>query len=417
MPARLGVVLLSLVVATPALAGGPHGKVEGAGAPRFLHATGRTTPVWVLAPGAAATLILHGPATVTVTLRAAGRHLARVRALVSDHHRHRRLETPARRDATASVKGLDAVGAAARTTVRLGRGRQWITVAWPHHARADGIVAFSGVDLGIAAPRPKAVAAKATPRVPLATLTPPKPAAAAAPRAKPAPKATPTVPLARLTPKKPAPPPKGYERIRAYGDRTDAPPPPPTEAERTSGPARTFTLTPWVGAYVPLYKLSVGPAAGLTFALDLKALGLDLGATRLGLRLDLGWTRVIASGPAIVPGRGFDVGFTQDSHLVPASLALAWHLAPAASVRPFILAGLGTVWTQTHFTAFSAPVSDRAFGLLGVFGAGLGFQAGPGELGLEVLVDVAGVDLGPLGPVGETTLSGVRADARYALRF
>ena len=129
-------------------------------------------------------------------------------------------------------------------------------------------------------------------------------------------------------------------------------------------------------------------------ALDLKALGLDLGATRLGLRLDLGWTRVIASGPAIVPGRGFDVGFTQDSHLVPASLALAWHLAPAASVRPFILAGLGTVWTQTHFTAFSAPVSDRAFGLLGVFGAGLGFQAGPGELGLEVLVDVAGVDLG-----------------------
>ena len=104
--------------------------------------------MWVLAPGAAATLILHGPATVTVTLRAAGRHLARVRALVSDHHRHPRLETPARRDATASVKGLDAVGAAARTTVRLGRGRQWITVAWPHHARADGIVAFSGVDLG-----------------------------------------------------------------------------------------------------------------------------------------------------------------------------------------------------------------------------------------------------------------------------
>ncbi len=213
------------------------------------------------------------------------------------------------------------------------------------------------------------------------------------------------------------PPPKGYERIQAYGDRTEAAAAPAAEGARAQGPARTFTLTPWVGAYVPLYKLSVGPAAGVTFALDLKALGLDLGRTRLDLRLDLGWARVIESGPAIVPGRGLDAGFTQDSHLVPGSLALSWHLAPSASVRPFVLAGLGTVWTQTHFTAFSAPVSDRAFGLLGVFGAGLGFQAGPGELGLEVLVDVAGVDLGPLGPVGETTLSGVRADARYALRF
>ena len=398
MPVRLGVVLLSLVVATPALAGGPHGKVEGAGAPRMLHVAGRTTPAWVLAPGGAATLILHGPATVTVTLRAAGHALARVRALVSSHHRHRRLEPDGRRDAAASVKGFAEVGTAASTTVHLARGRQWITVAWPHHARAAGLLSFSGVDLGIPVPKPEP-AAQATPKVPLVTLTTKKPA--------PAPKAVPP----------PPPPPKGYERIQAYGDRTEAAAAPAAEGARAQGPARTFTLTPWVGAYVPLYKLSVGPAAGVTFALDLKALGLDLGRTRLDLRLDLGWARVIESGPAIVPGRGLDAGFTQDSHLVPGSLALSWHLAPSASVRPFVLAGLGTVWTQTHFTAFSAPVSDRAFGLLGVFGAGLGFQAGPGELGLEVLVDVAGVDLGPLGPVGETTLSGVRADARYALRF
>lgn len=212
-------------------------------------------------------------------------------------------------------------------------------------------------------------------------------------------------------------PPEGYERIEAYAPGEAHPAEAAAAPAQTKGAGPRFAVALRGGAYVPFGALPVGPTAGLAVSMDLgRTLGLEVGAGRLEARLDLGWARTTTTRPSLVPGRGYDAGFTQDSHLVPASLALAWRFSPGA-VHPYALAGIGTEWTSSRFTAFSRPEERRAFAPMGLVGGGAALSAGPGALGLEAILRFAGFDLGPLGAVGEPVVTGLELAATYRIRF
>lgn len=210
-----------------------------------------------------------------------------------------------------------------------------------------------------------------------------------------------------------------YEVIEAHVDDRAPAPLAPSEMPRTryDVPRVGISVAVRAGVFVSFQELGAGPAFGLSAAIDLgDAMGV-LPAGQLELRADIGWSRLSYTRPAIVPGRGFDAGFTQESYLVPVALLGVWHLSLGPDVDLYFAAGGGFVWDETRFTAFSAPADARSVGPQGLFGAGLQVPAGAGRVGFELLMRVSGVDLAPLGPVGDESLTGLDLAAFYRFDF
>ncbi|MBS2027605.1 MAG: hypothetical protein JST54_06865 [Deltaproteobacteria bacterium] len=235
--------------------------------------------------------------------------------------------------------------------------------------------------------------------------------AAALPPAVPAPAASPT-PLVAVVPEAPRPAP--------------APPPAPTPAPiviaqpakpeaSEAAPARVQRIRTSVrlGTIVPRTELGTGFAV----AGDV-AYALPVADNRVSVGLGVGYAMSPYQGPKIIPGRGYDPAFTQNTTLVPVSLEGRFTQRIGASGLA-LYGGLGVelLFVSASFQNFSATssASDTTFGI--VFEGGLEYPLGPGAVVADLRYSEARADLGPLGNTGQDQLGGALLTAGYALRF
>lgn len=236
--------------------------------------------------------------------------------------------------------------------------------------------------------------------------------------AKPAPAPDP-VPLAPL-----APPP--IEEKTIVATPVDAGPAAAVPvAEVTTTPAQVearapLQLAPRAGLYIPRGALGLGPLVGAEVGWTLPITGVaEAIDQRFTLVLAGSWIETGLQEPALVPGRGYDAGFSQRSALVPAELALRWRLPIDAPVELHVEAGFGLFATWTSFRSFSTTTeqSDLAPGFVGAAQAEL--PLGPGRALLRVSDFEASAELGPLGPgltaTGEPSFAGLAVALGYVV--
>jgi hypothetical protein len=183
-----------------------------------------------------------------------------------------------------------------------------------------------------------------------------KPAAATAP----APVAPPTAAPAAVAPL-PAPPPPP-----PMVEASPVPPPPaPPAPSRWSVGARA-------GVLVPTASLGAGVAVGVEAHLRVMGpllVGLLAGAEAHG-----------GTGPALVPGRGFDAAAQTSQRLLPVEAQLTWECwrADTQALRLTGAVALLGVWATEH--AFGSTTLEQGLGSAFSLEAGYAHAAGPLEL-------------------------------------
>ena len=239
------------------------------------------------------------------------------------------------------------------------------------------------------------------------------------PKPAPAPKPPPPAPVTAASP-------MPLVAVVSEAPRPAPAPPPSTPAPiviaqpanpevSAAAPARVSRIRTSVrlGAMVPRTELGAGFAA----AAD-AAYALPVADDWVSVGLGVGYAMSPYQGPKIIPGRGYDPYFTQNTTLVPVSLEGRFTQRIGASGLA-LYGGLGVelLFVSATFQSFGATSSssDTTFGIAAEGGAE--YPLGPGAVVADVRYSEARADLGILGNTGQDQLSGVLFTAGYALRF
>ncbi|HEY3450919.1 MAG TPA: hypothetical protein VGK67_31475 [Myxococcales bacterium] len=295
--------------------------------------------------------------------------------------------------------------------------------AWAADAPADSAKAKAKTKAKKkAAPATKAAASQpaADPSSadPLAPLSAPAPAAKAAPAKAPAAKPAPTPAPTPAAPPPPPPPaaaavPDGYRSVDAYAPvdpRADAEA--AKAAEAAKGPLKRLRILPRVGVAVPRTELSAGPLAGAEIGYRLPFLD-----DRLRLSLGAGYSFTSFKGSRIVPGRGIDPAFIQNTTLVPIELIVSADLLPAERFGGWGLAvgvGYGLYYTQSEISTLGGKDFEPSLAHAFVAALRATRTLGPGSLLVDVRYSEMRGDLGAFDNVGIATFSGFSFCLGYA---
>ncbi len=186
--------------------------------------------------------------------------------------------------------------------------------------------------------------------------------------------------------------------------------PPPTGAP--AAPKR-IRVALRLGALVPRTELGAGFALGADAAYLLPVLD-----QRLRIQVGFGYSLSPYQGARIVPGRGYDPHFTQNTTLLPLDVSAVFE-QPLGSTGLSLYGGLGlgVLFVDTTFQSFDATthVSDTTFAPL--VQVGLAYPLGPGTVLVDARYTEATADLGPLGLAGQDAVGNFLLTGGYALRF
>jgi hypothetical protein len=168
-----------------------------------------------------------------------------------------------------------------------------------------------------------------------------------------------------------------------------------------------------VGALVPRTELGTGLAVAAEVGYALPVLD-----EKLRVQLGFGYSMTPFQGPRIVQGRGLDPHFTQNTQVMPLDLSLVYS-QPIGTTGVTVHGGLGlsVLFVEAHFQAFSAMSDQGDITLAPVAQVGGEYGLGPGALVVQASYTEASVNLGTLGPAGQTTISNFLFTAGYAYRF
>ncbi len=208
---------------------------------------------------------------------------------------------------------------------------------------------------------------------------------------------------------------------RLVGD-ADAPSPPKATPPTVSAPppspgghdaAEHIRVALRVGALVPRTELGSGFAVGAEAGYLLPVL-----EQRLRLQLGFGYSMSPYQGARIVPGRGYDAHFTQNTTIMPLDLSAVFE-QPLGDSGLAIYGGLGigVLFVSTRFQSFdtTTEAGDITFGP--VVQLGIEYPLGPGQLVVDSRYTEATADLGTLGIAGQNVLGNVVFTAGYAIRL
>ena len=215
-------------------------------------------------------------------------------------------------------------------------------------------------------------------------------------------------------------PPSGGARTRTVQAQLVGATPPEDAPLVASAPSLAEPGTPArilvgarLGAIVPRTELGSGFAASAEVGYLLPVLD-----QRLRVELDVGYGFTTFQGPRIVPGRGYDASFTQNTTLVPIDLG-AFFEQPIGSTGFSVYGGvaLAMVVVDASFQSFDAKssASDVAWGPL--FAGGAAYRLGPGAVALDVRYTEATANLGPMGIEGQQALGNFQLTAGYVVRL
>lgn len=274
-------------------------------------------------------------------------------------------------------------------------------------------VTMEPIDLTDTAPAPPA------PR----SVKPPKDAPKEATPSELAPVPLPLLPPSPL-PDGPATPPEAvkWEAPPADSFRSvTAVPPPPVqenaqeEAEgRRSVAAPKLRVLPRIGMVLPRTELSVGPLLGAEVGYLL-----PLVDGRLRASFGVAYSLVTFKGARIVPGRGRDPGFVQNSTMVPLELLGTVDILRPEDVGAGVSAGLGygLYLTRSDVVTLGSTKGAVAAASALVLAARALVPAGPGSVCADLRHAELRADLGSLAETAQGTLSGTSLAVGYALDF
>lgn len=190
----------------------------------------------------------------------------------------------------------------------------------------------------------------------------------------------------------------------------------PLVAEQVAEPSApsdgrgTLLIGPRVGASVPATFLRPGYVAGLELHYRLPLLD-----RRLRLSLFGGRTESSGEGPKIVPGRGFDPAFIQNSVGYPIEALLHFELLSDDAQAVTLGAGYGLTFAQSNFAALGTTESRSALGHSALAQVAYRRRLGPGEAALSVQGALGEARFGGLGQVGTQSLSSIQVSVSWAV--
>jgi hypothetical protein len=198
-------------------------------------------------------------------------------------------------------------------------------------------------------------------------------------------------------------------------------PPPPVqentqeeaEGQRTVA-ARKLRVLPRIGMVLPRTELSVGPLLGAELGYLLPFI-----EGRLRASFGVAYSLVTFKGARVVPGRGRDPGFVQNSTMVPLELLGTVDLLRPEDAGAGVSAGLGygLYLTRSAVVTLGSTKGAVAAASALVLAARVLVPAGPGAVCADLRHAELRADLGSLSETAQGTLSGTSLAVGYALDF
>ena len=202
-----------------------------------------------------------------------------------------------------------------------------------------------------------------------------------------------------------------------------ASPPPPSNGEAADvvakplEPAPTdtkrFRIAPRVGILIPRTELRVGPVVGADFGV---VVPIDAMKNRLKVQLGGGYASTRHKGPKLVPGRGLDDAFIQNTSLIPLELLATFDVLTAPLTLTFG-AGYGFYITRTEFQDLGSTQQQNAVASALVLNGRAMLPAGPGGFFLDIRHAELKANLGTLGSVATSTFSGTSFALGYGFEL
>ncbi|MGC4121605.1 MAG: hypothetical protein QM765_44915 [Myxococcales bacterium] len=226
--------------------------------------------------------------------------------------------------------------------------------------------------------------------------------------------ASPVIAVPPPPPPPPATAPDGYRQVEAFAP---ADPKATAEATTTAEAAtpriKRLRILPRVGLAVPRTELSPGILAGAEIGYRLPFLD-----DRLRLSLGAGYSFTSFKGSRVVPGRGLDPAFIQNTTLVPIELIVSADLLPAERWDGWGLivgVGYGLYWTQSEISTLGGRDTEPSLAHAFVGALRATRSLGPGALLVDVRYSEMRGDLGAFDSVGIATFSGFSFCLGYAV--